>query len=80
MIKKQEQTMKKMISLTIGLLVATLFLLFTLGGDQLESAFSWDKDMKSVQNSVRCDAQAVASGARGTELKAVKDACIARMK
>ena len=68
----------RMLVLAACLLAIALLGLLTLGG-QFESALVWDKGMKGVHNSTRCEAQAVGSGARGEELDAVKAACIKRL-
>lgn len=63
----------------IAVLLASLALLIGIGADPLAESLAWDQGMKHTQNAARCDGQAAASGARGAELKTVKDACLARI-
>ena len=79
MIKKQDQTMTKMISLSIGLVFGTLALLFTLGFDELASSFNWGGDNASKEHGIRREAQA-AVGARVTEMRAARDECMERTR
>lgn len=68
----------RMLVVAACLLAVALVGLLGLGG-QFESALAWGKGMKDVQDSTRCDAQAVGSGARGEALKAVKSTCMNRL-